>query len=140
MTGKRFRLPTEAEWEYAARGGNKSRGFKYSGSNTLGDVAWYNDNSSITTHPVGMKSPNELGLYDMSGNVNEWCQDEYWEYSSSPQIRPLGEAVLNAFNMRDDNVYRGGSWKGSPKDCRVSSRGCLYRIHCDSIIGLRLVL
>ena len=77
ITGKTFRLPTEAEWEYAARGGNKSKGYKYSGSNTIGDVAWYNSNSSAMTHPVGTKAPNELGLYDMSGNVREWCSEWY---------------------------------------------------------------
>ena len=75
MTDKRFRLPTEAEWEYAARGGKKSRGYKYSGSKTLGDVAWYEGNSGSKTHAVGTKQPNELGIYDMTGNVYEWCQD-----------------------------------------------------------------
>ena len=135
LTGKRFRLPTEAEWEYAARGGNKSRGYKYSGSNTLGDVAWYNENSSITTHPVGLKSPNELGLYDMSGNVNEWCQDRYSKYSSDPQTRPLVTYDANSYSI----VYRGGSWKGKSSDCRVSRRGSDSRSN-DSIIGLRLVL
>ena len=90
MTGKRFRLPSEAEWEYAARGGKKSRGYQYSGSNTLGDVAWYEGNSGSKTHAVGTKQPNELGIYDMTGNVSEWCQDWYGSYSSSPQTNPIG--------------------------------------------------
>ena len=97
ITGKTFRLPTEAEWEYAARGGNKSKGYKYSGSNTIDDVAWYYDNAYNTsnnygTHQVGTKSPNELGIYDMSGNVYEWCSDWYSSsyYSSSPSSNPTG--------------------------------------------------
>ena len=104
MTGKTFRLPTEAEWEYAARGGNKSLGYKYSGSNTLSSVAWYDGNSSNNTHPVKGKQPNELGLYDMSGNVWEWCQDRYGSYNSSSQTNPAG-ASSGSYR-----VCRGGSW------------------------------
>ena len=103
MTGKTFRLPTEAEWEYAARGGNQSKGYKYSGSNTLDNVAWYY-NSGGKTHPVGQKQPNELGLYDMSGNVWEWCQDWYGSYSSSSQTNPTGPSSGSY------RVLRGGDW------------------------------
>lgn len=103
ITGASFRLPTEAEWEYAARGGNKSKGYKYSGSNTIGDVAWYDGNSS-STQPVGTKAPNELGIYDMSGNVLEWCSDWYSEYSSLPQINPIGPSVGSWINCRGGSV------------------------------------
>ena len=134
LTGKRFRLPTEAEWEYAARGGKKSRGYQYSGSNTLGDVAWYKDNSGSKTHAVGTKQPNELGIYDMTGNVWECCQDWNGSYSSSPQTNPTG-AVSGSFR-----VNRGGSWYYSARFCRTSFR--YYRTpftRYDSL-GLRLVL
>ena len=135
MTGKRFRLPTEAEWEYAARGGKKSRGYQYSGSNTLGDVAWYDGNSGFKTHAVGTKQPNELGIYDMAGNVLEWCQDRYGSYSSSPQTNPT-RAVGGA-----GRVNRGGSWYSSARDCRTSFRSTLVTsdIRSDNL-GFRLVL
>ena len=135
MTGKRFRLPTEAEWEYAARGGKKSRGYQYSGSNTLGDVAWYDGNSGFKTHAVGTKQPNELGIYDMAGNVLEWCQDRYGSYSSSPQTNPT-RAVGGA-----GRVNRGGSLADPARDCRTSFRSTLVTSDIrSSVLGLRLVL
>lgn len=115
-TGKQFRLPTEAEWEYAARGGSKSQGFKYAGSNTVGDVAWYADNSGSTTHAVATKQPNELGIYDMSGNVCEWCQDWYGDYSSGAQTNPTGPSTGSY------RVDRCGSWFDYAKRCRVTHR------------------
>ncbi|WP_337437816.1 SUMF1/EgtB/PvdO family nonheme iron enzyme [Prevotella sp.] len=133
ITGKTFRLPTEAEWEYAARGGNKSRGYQYSGSNNLSDVAWYTDNSGYKTHTVGTKQPNELGIYDMSGNVLEWCQDWYGIYSSSSQINPTGAT------SGSDRVNRGGSWLYDARDSRSSYR---YEImpNCRiGSLGVRLV-
>ncbi|MBQ0120324.1 MAG: SUMF1/EgtB/PvdO family nonheme iron enzyme [Bacteroidales bacterium] len=136
LTGNRFRLPTEAEWEFASRGGTMSRGYKYSGSNTLSNVAWYRNNSNSTTHDVGMKSPNELGLYDMTGNVFEWCSDWYDSYSSNSQTNPTGAS--GGYRR----VNRGGSWSGGydyAKLCHSSSRGC-YTPFESSDIGLRLVL
>ena len=116
LTGMQFRLPTEAEWEFAARGGNSSQGYKYSGSNNIVDVAWYTKNSNSKTHEVGTKAPNELGLYDMSGNVWEWCQDWYDYYSSSAQTNPTGPT--SGYH----HMHRGGSWYGSAGNCRVSRR------------------
>ena len=134
MTGKRFRLPSEAEWEYAARGGKKSRGYQYSGSNTLGDVAWYYGNSGPKTHAVGTKQPNELGIYDMTGNVWEWCQDWVGSYSSSPQTNPTGAA---SGSLR---VNRGGSWDISARFCRSSYRDGDTPGGRYGNLGLRLVL
>lgn len=134
LTGKNFRLPTEAEWEYAARGGNKSKGYKYAGSNTLGDVAWYKDNSSDRTHPVKQKQANELGLYDMSGNVFEWCQDWFGTYSSSEQTNPTGPA------SGSNRVFRGGCWYGNAGICRVSLRDGNTPTSYGSSLGLRLAL
>ncbi len=134
MTGKNFRLPTEAEWEYAARGGNKSGGYKYAGGNDVDNVAWFEDNCGNKTHPVGTKRGNELGLYDMSGNVWEWCQDWFDYYSSAFQTNPQGPG------SGSDRVFRGGSWGVDAQYCRLS-----YRINRDpdergNYLGLRLAL
>ena len=134
QTGKSYRLPTEAEWEFAARGGKQSKGYKYSGSNTLGSVAWYADNSSSQTHAEGQKQANELGIYDMSGNVWEWCEDWYGGYSSSSQTNPKGP------QNRSFRVLRGGSWNYVAKDCRVSDRRYYYPVYRNSSGGFRLVL
>ena len=136
LTGKRFRLPTEAEWEYAARGGKKSKGYKYSGSNTIDDVAWYDTNSAGTTHPVASKAPNELGLYDMSGSVWEWCSDWYSSsyYSSSSQNNPTGPASGSY------RVFRGGSWNYDARYCRVSYRNDSSPTKRFNYLGLRLAL
>ena len=134
LTGKQFRLPTEAEWEFAARGGNASKGYKYSGSNDIDEVAWYSNNSRNKTHEVGMKLPNELGLYDMSGNVWEWCNDWYDDYSSTSQINPTGPSSGSS------RVNRGGSWLIPARGCRVSFRNNTTPSNTITSMGLRLVL
>ena len=133
-TGKMFRLPTEAEWEFAARGGNKSKGFKFSGSNKLEDVAWYDGNSGSTTHDVKTKNPNELGLYDMSGNVWEWCSDWSANYNGSPQTNPQG------LGSGQGRAYRGGGWGNYARSCRSSNRRSHYPDNGYNYLGLRLVL
>ena len=134
MTGQNFRLPTEAEWEFACRGGNNSRGYKYSGSNYIDNVAWYDGNSEDKTHPVATKLPNELGIYDMTGNVWEWCSDWNGKYSSGAQTNPKGPYDGSY------RVIRGGSWIFSVGYCRSSRRYNdipMYRNYC---FGLRLAL
>lgn len=137
LTGQNFRLPTEAEWEFAARGGNSSLGYKYSGSNDINEVAWYSDNSDIggstTTHPVGLKKANELGLYDMCGNVHEWCQDYFGNYSSDNQTDPAGPT------SGTERVARGGGFDSIAKNCRVSTRRRFNPAY-GLIIGLRIAL
>jgi len=134
ITGKKFRLPTESEWEFAARGGNKSQKYRYSGSNSTDNVGWYYGNSSNKTQTVGRKNANELGIYDMSGNVFEWCADKYSDnyYQNSPSNNPQGadEGYLR--------VLRGGSWYGSARLCRVSIRNSGTSSDRDDRIGFRL--
>ena len=134
LTGENFRLPTEAEWEYAARGGKKSKGYKYSGSNDLGKVAWYKDNSEGKTHEVATKQPNELGLYDMSGNVFEWVSDWKDLYTSEPQVNPTG-AIEGLLRVR-----RGGSWSNEANGCRISGRYYYSPSSRYDYLGFRLAL
>ncbi len=134
QTGQNYRLPTEAEWEYAARGGQKSQGYQYAGSNNIDEVAWYDGNSGRKTHPVGQKRPNELGLYDMSGNVREWCSDWYGSdyYASSPEFNPRGPASGSS------RVVRGGSWRYLSEVCRVAYRNNFLPEDGFNLLGLRL--
>ena len=125
-------MPTEAEWEYAARGGKKSMGYKYAGSNSIGDVAWYGDNSNKHTHDVHFMEPNELGLYDMSGNVWEWCSDWYGKYGKSSQTNPRGPSFGSS------RVIRGGSWFLDAGCCRVSYRSNFAPDYRYDFLGFRL--
>ena len=134
MTGRKFRLPTEAEWEYAARGGKKSRGYQYSGSSNISDVAWYDGNSGDKTHPVGSKQANELGIYDMTGNVLEWCQDWYGSYYSSSQTNPTGATSGSR------HVNRGGSWHSNVRRSSSSCRYGVIYVDRDLDLGFRLAL
>ena len=151
-TGKTFRLPTEAEWEYAARGGKKSKRYKYSGSDNIDDVAWYHENSgnkrlnddtwnvyklynnNCRTHPVKTKQPNELGIYDMSGNVREWCSDWYGDYTSKAQTNPQGPYSGSS------RVNRGGSWYYFARFCRASNRNYDFLSILNRDLGFRLAL
>lgn len=143
--GVKFRLPTEAEWEFAARGGNESKGYLYAGSNVADDVAWYGVNpfgswnTNYGTHIVKKKQPNELGIYDMSGNVKEWCADgiegEYFSgYSSEPVTDPKGSTTSSYY------VVRGGDWGWDAKFCRVSYRNALGTESCSYDLGFRIAL
>lgn len=133
LTGENFRLPTEAEWEYAARGGDKSCGTMYAGGNDPDPVAWCAINSGKITHAVGTKLSNELGLYDMSGNVYEWCSDFFGDYSSTAQVNPTGPTA------GDKVVVRGASWYHAMKECRVSARMAIDPTRCYDSVGIRLV-
>ncbi|MDX2246556.1 MAG: formylglycine-generating enzyme family protein [Bacteroidia bacterium] len=139
MTGKTYRLPTEAEWEYAARGGKYSKGFTYAGSNNLLEVGWYNDNSQRITQPVGLKRPNELGLFDMSGNVWEWCRDWYGE--TYYQTCFDQGTVLNPENTNSESsrrVLRGGSWDYNSDLCRVALRDWINPVSRYDFNGFRV--
>ena len=134
-TNHTYRLPNEAEWEYAARGGKYNQGCSYAGSNKPKEVAWYIDNSHNEPKPVGMKAPNELGLYDMSGNVFEWCED-HWHGS-------YNEAPKDGSAWRDDEenerrVVRGGSWDFNDVSCRVSFRDWYYHNYRINYVGFRI--
>jgi formylglycine-generating enzyme required for sulfatase activity len=141
LTGKQFRLPTEAEWEFAARGGNYSQGYLYSGSNDVTEVAWCRSNSydvgssspDYGTHVVATKAPNELGLYDMTGNVMEWCQDRYGNYSSAAQTNPTGPTSGSNY------VMRGGLWYNYNSALRVTNRHSISPSG-SYMYGLRLAL
>lgn len=131
---KTYVLPTEAQWEFAARGGNKHMEYKYSGSDNVDEVAWYDGNSDKSTHPVGTKKPNELGIYDMSGNVAEWCGDRWGKYSGEAQIDPTGPKTGSI------RILRGGDWFHDAGACRVSNRGCGNPEEGGSHIGFRVVM
>ncbi|WP_373551510.1 formylglycine-generating enzyme family protein [Haliscomenobacter sp.] len=134
-TGKKYRLPTEAEWEYAARGGKESKGFKFSGSNNADEVAHHWDNAKDSPAHVGTKKPNELGIYDMSGNIAEWCQDEYRDYRDNLIVVPEWATPSQIFH-----VIRGGSHRHELEGCRTTSRFDLVSYGRYPNIGLRLAL
>lgn len=142
LTGKTFRMPTEAEWEFAARGGVESQGYKYAGSNNVDDVAWHWGNIPSTTagapnfgsQPVATKLPNELGIYDMSGNMLEWCQDWYGNYSSQAQTNPTGQET--GFSR----ILRGGGWAREAACSRVSYRYMWKPVDGFADVGMRLAL
>ena len=137
LTGKKYRLLSESEWEYAARGGQKSQGYKYAGSDKLKDVGWYGANSYGATKPVGLKYPNELGVYDMSGNVYEWVEDHWHDnYNSAPND---GSAWVNRDKVAN-RVFRGGSWGSNARDCRVAFRDIYGPSGRYSVVGFRLGL
>ena len=134
-TGKHFRLPTESEWEFAARGGIKSQGTQFSGAYSINNCAWYEGNSGNTPHPVATKQPNELGIYDMNGNASEWCQDWYGGYSSTQKYKdPIGP------NSGSSRVIRGGAWFAAASLCRVSRRNAYKPDEDITSGGLRLAL
>lgn len=133
LTGKNYVLPTEAQWEFAAKGGNLSEGYKYSGSDNVKDVAWYWDNASFKTHSVGGRLPNELGIYDMSGNVYEWCSDWYAEYTSDDAVDPAGPET------GEQKCCRGGAWASNAAGVRNTYRGSYAVDFQYNILGIRVV-
>lgn len=150
LTGRQFRLPTEADWEFAARGGNNSRHYKYSGSNYIGSIAWYGDNSNGTLHDVDHKQPNELGLYDMSGNVSEWCSDYYGFDSPNAQKDPkvtsptkdnIPYGNQGYIKMGLGRIIRGGSYARPYNNLlRVSYRYCSRQDYYSNGVGFRLAM
>lgn len=136
IDGYEFNLPTEAQWEFAARGGNESKGYKYSGSNTIGDVAWYTGNSGSMSHQVATKAPNELGIYDMGGNVEEWCLDHYYNYSAAAQFDPN----IYTYSSYPLINLRGGYFTAGESICRNTHRDSWDASQSSNEIGLRLVL
>lgn len=135
LTGINYRMPTEAEWEYAARGGMYSEFFVFSGGEDPYEVAWFSDNSGGHTHPVCQLAPNEKGLYDMGGNVAEWVVDRYATYSDAHQTNPVGPQEGS-----NNCVIRGGSWSDGYADCRTTRRKSMYKYYFSPTVGLRLVI
>jgi uncharacterized protein YraI len=133
-TGIIYRMPTEAEWEFAARGGKKGRGFRYAGSSDLMQVAWHGANAGDNTHPVKSKAANELGLYDMSGNVWEWCADLYGDYNAGSQKNPKGPPTGTK------RIMRGGSWSSDADGCSISGRSPNLPDDASRLIGFRLAI
>jgi formylglycine-generating enzyme required for sulfatase activity len=134
LTGLQFRLPTEAEWEFAAQGGTRSKGYIYSGSDDLEQVAWINTNSDNHCHPVGTKKANELSLYDMNGNVEEWCHDWYSLYTEDPVVNPTGPETGTS------RIHRGGRWSSGAKFCRITRRDGFAPTVIRNYMGFRLAL
>jgi formylglycine-generating enzyme required for sulfatase activity len=130
-----YRLPTEAEWEFAARGGKKTKEFLFSGGQSMYNIGWYDENSNAGTQPVAQKRPNELGIFDMSGNVWEWCQDWFGEYPSEPQINPQGSETTQYFK-----VLRGGSWNYVLSGCRIGDRSYFSPESRLNDFGFRVVM